>query len=71
MTPTAAATITSMEADVDPCPWVPGTRNPWVTRKPTREHQKIPFNTTAEPIPWVPRAKPVSAPVTPDWVNSR
>ncbi len=29
------------------------------------------FRTTAEPIPWVPRAKPASEPLTPDWVRSR
>jgi len=29
------------------------------------------LRTTAEPMPWVPSANPVSAPVTPDWVSSR
>jgi len=29
------------------------------------------FNTTADPMPWVPRANPVSALLTPDWVSSR
>jgi len=29
------------------------------------------FSTTAEPMPWVPSANPVSAPLTPDWVSSR
>ena len=56
---------------MEPCPWVPGTRKPWVPRKPTSEHQKMAFSTTAEPMPWVPRANPVSAPVTPDWVSRR
>jgi len=61
-----------MEAEVDPWPPRPaGTRNPWSTRNDTSEHQKITLSTTAEPMPWVPRAKPVSAPVTPDWVSSR
>jgi len=61
-----------MEAEVDP--WAPspaGTRNPWRTRKATSEHQKSTLSTTAEPIPCVPRANPVSAPDTPDWVSSR
>jgi len=29
------------------------------------------LSTTADPIPCVPRANPVSAPVTPDWVINR
>ncbi len=63
--------MTRMEADVELWPWTSGTWKPWVTRNPTSEHQKMALSTTAEPMPWVPRAKPVSAPVTPDWVSSR
>jgi len=63
--------MTRMDAEVELCPSVPGTRNPWVTRKPTSAHQKMPLSTTAEPMPWVPRANPVSAPDTPDWVSNR
>ncbi len=67
-----AATRTRMEADVEP--WAPrpaGTRNPCRTRNATSENQKSTLSTTAEPMPWVPSANPVSAPVTPDWVSSR
>ena len=71
-TPMAAATTTRMEPDSDvPPPWLVGAWNPWVKTKATRASQKMAFSTTAEPIPWVPRANPVSAPLTPDWVRSR
>ncbi len=64
--------MTRMDADWDWPPWwLEGTWNPWVTRNATSEHQNITFRTTAEPIPWVPRAKPASEPLTPDWVRSR
>ena len=68
----AAATTTRINADSD-CPWVcpEGTWKPWVSRNPTSEHQKITLSTTAEPIPWVPRANPASDPLTPDWVRRR
>ncbi len=60
-----------MDADVDAWSLSPaGTRNPWAIRKPTREHQNMTFSTTADPMPWVPKANPVSALETPDWVSS-
>ncbi len=68
----ATATMTRMNADCDGAvPWCDGPWNPWVTRKAIRENQKRTLRTTAEPIPWVPRAKPASCPGTPDWVSSR
>jgi hypothetical protein len=72
MTPTPAATITRIDADCASLPWwAAGMWNPLVRRNPTSAHQKMTLSTTAEPIPWVPRAKPVSDPETPDWVRSR
>lgn len=71
-TPAAAATTTRIEVDSEACPLTPdGAWNPWMTRNATSAHQKSTLRTTAEPIPWVPRAKPVSAPETPDWVRRR
>ena len=64
--------MTSTEADSLWAPWaLVGTWKPCATRKATSEHQKTALRTTAEPMPWVPRAKPASAPRTPDWVSSR
>ncbi len=64
-----AATMTRMVTDVDaPGPWLAGAWSPWEARNPTRANQKMTFRTTADPMPWVPRAKPVSAPLTPAWV---
>ena len=64
--------MTRMEADCDWGPWwLAGTWEPWVTRKATSEHQNMTLSTTADPMPWVPRAKPASDPDTPDWVSSR
>ncbi len=72
MAPIPAATSTSMDADCDWPPWwLAGAWKPWVTRKATSENQNTTFKTTAEPMPWVPSAKPASALVTPDWVRSR
>ncbi len=64
--------MTRIEAD---CAWPPwwlaGAWKPWVSRKATSEHQNITLSTTADPMPWVPRANPASEPVTPDWVRRR
>ncbi len=67
-----AATITRIDADCDWSPWwLAGAWKPLKIRKPTNDSQKSTLSTTAEPIPWVPSAKPASAPFTPDWVSSR
>lgn len=64
--------MTRMDADWDWPPWwLEGTWNPWVTRNATSESQKMTFSTTADPMPWVPRANPASEPLTSDWVRSR
>ena len=64
--------MTRIEADCDWPPWwLAGAWKPWVSRNATSEHQKSTLRTTAEPMPWVPRANPASDPVTPDWVSRR
>ena len=65
-----AATMTRMELDSWP-PRPAGMWKPWVTRNATSDIQKITLSTTADPIPWVPRANPASDPLTPDWVRRR
>ena len=59
--------MTSTDPETDWPPWrLAGAWKPWTTRNATSENQNITLRTTAEPMPWVPRANPASDPVTPD-----